>query len=145
MRPAKAVQEREVIHEIFRRHDVALDDGEGEGLPYGPVGTTWAVINAQWWRQWRDYVRISFDATMPRGSLSRVSSNSSIASNGGGSSSGGRQGPPATVAGAGVRSGTVPNGRASGGGVGGDSSGLNRPSPPPPSSIGPTMTSRSRA
>ncbi|CAM9929441.1 unnamed protein product, partial [Ectocarpus sp. 13 AM-2016] len=92
----------------------------GEGLPYGPVGTTWAVINAQWWRQWRDYVRIGFDATMPRGSLSRVSSNSSIASNGGGSSSGGRQGPPATVAGAGVRSGTVPNGRTSGGAVGGD-------------------------
>lgn len=51
---------------LLHRHDAALDDGEGEGLPYGPVGTTWAVINAQWWAHWRDYARIGFDATMVR-------------------------------------------------------------------------------
>eukprot|EP00752_Nemacystus_decipiens_P010349 g9219.t1 len=131
MRPAKAVQEREVIQEIFRRHEASLKDADG--FPFGPEGTAWAVVNARWWAQWKDYSRIGPEVTVPRGTLSRASSSSSVTSNGAGGSSSNQQ-LAFTAAGAAAA-------------AGGGSAITTAPPTPVPPSMGPTptMTPRSRA
>lgn len=46
------------------RHEASLV--EADGFPFGPEGTAWAVVNAHWWAQWKDYSRIGSEVTVVR-------------------------------------------------------------------------------
>jgi len=64
---------------LFGRYEaeaeVALNDADEseqqqqqqQQQPFGPEGTTWSVISAHWWAQWRDFSRIGSDAVVVRG------------------------------------------------------------------------------
>ncbi|KAL3806464.1 hypothetical protein ACHAXA_004039 [Cyclostephanos tholiformis] len=56
VRPASAPMERILVEEIKRRHKLRYPRSlERSSQPYGPSGTIWYVISAEWWRAWQHF------------------------------------------------------------------------------------------
>jgi len=77
VKPSSPSMERMLVKELNRRFKIKYPSSEH--AKRGPIGTTWFIINAVWWREWDQYSKLTSDNIC----LPKINNTELLHSNGG--------------------------------------------------------------